>query len=131
MKMILLILILLFFFGSFHISNSEYYERMLAADNNLVFMGVNSINSDTASSKMKIYPSVATDRVNFELPCSCTEAEISIADIAGKIVHEERDFTVGSDRKGNIDISELYSGIYFLTVKTTSNVYTEKFAVNK
>jgi hypothetical protein len=131
MKMTLLILILLFFFGSSHISNSDDYEGVLAANKNLVFMSVNSINSDTATTKMKIFPSVATDRVNIELPCSCTEAEISIADITGKIVHEDRDFTVGSDRKGNIDVSELYSGIYFLTVKTTSNVYTEKFAVNK
>ena len=72
-----------------------------------------------ATNKIQIYPNPASDIVTIT---SENTKEIVISDLTGKIVYQQKDCTPLE----NINISNLYKGVYIVLVKTDKQVYTQK-----
>jgi len=68
--------------------------------------------------------------MNFDLPFSCQQAVISIADPAGKICHTE---TVTLKGKTNhpLSVEKLNNGIYFVEARLSKSVWRQKLIINR
>ena len=86
-----------------------------------------AINPMTAT---RVYPNPATDMLNIEVNASqASEMSISVYNIMGQnVMNQNVNITTGMNTK-NINVSELNSGIYFLTVKANGFENTMKFIV--
>jgi hypothetical protein len=86
------------------------------------------INELPLSSVMSIYPNPASDRLFFDLKTGIAENyEVSIFSVVGRL--EKREILRG----GNLDISDLSTGVYVLKIKdlTQNRVFNHKFVVQK
>ena len=92
-----------------------------------------SINENEAINPMtttRVYPNPATDVLNIEVNASqASEMSISVYNIMGQnVMNQNVNITTGMNTKP-INISELNSGIYFVTVKANGFENTMKFIV--
>ena len=78
----------------------------------------------------RVYPNPATDQLNIEVNASqASEMTIGVYNIMGQnVMNQTMSITTGMNTKP-IDISELNSGIYFVTVKANGFENTMKFIV--
>jgi hypothetical protein len=83
----------------------------------------NYIDDNDDNLSAKIYPNPSKDFIQIEMPFSAKAESIQIFDVAGSNVS---DFSVNNDFP-KISISDLSSGIYILSVKTTNKCYRTKF----
>lgn len=83
--------------------------------------GTTSI-SDTEKTQFRVYPNPANDYLKIETADKITN--LKIVNIQGQVVlSKENQIT------NNINISKLNAGVYFITVKTENNIFTEKLLV--
>lgn len=92
-----------------------------------------NINSHEAINPMtctRVYPNPATDVLNIEVNASrASELSISVYNITGQKVLEEKANIVTGINRPTISTSGLTSGIYFVTVKANGFEDTMKFVV--
>lgn len=98
---------------------------------NIQFSSPENENSDDQieiSSELFVYPNPATENINIELPYNFC-GKIKICDIAGREVYESyiseshKDFT-------KVDVSQLRTGIYTVSLFGQSDVISSRFFVN-
>lgn len=87
----------------------------------------NAVNPMTAT---RVYPNPATDMLNVEVNASqASELSISIYNIMGQnVMNQNVSITTGMNTRA-VNISELNSGIYFVTVRANGFENTMKFIV--
>ncbi len=73
--------------------------------------------------QIRFFPNPANQFLTVEL----NNAELFISDIVGNIIM----YITAENEITTIDISSLNNGVYFLKTKTTENVFTKKFIVQK
>lgn len=82
-------------------------------------LGVNVRDYD---SSIFVYPNPASNLLNFDLKNGITISGITINDVSGKEVYKS-----AGTMNNSIDVSNLSSGVYFVTFKSDSNSVTKKF----
>lgn len=82
-------------------------------------LGLNSRDFDNS---VYIYPNPAYNVLNFEAKNNITISGIAITDISGKEIYKSVNSVSNS-----IDVSNLSSGVYFVTFKSDNNLVTKKF----
>lgn len=82
-------------------------------------LGVNVRDYDTS---IFIYPNPASNVLNFDLKNDITISGITINDVSGKEVYKS-----ANTMNNSIDVSNLSSGVYFVTFKSDNNSVTKKF----
>ncbi len=94
-------------------------------------IGTVNVESDlTAEEAVKVYPNPASQVLYVETTAGfCTEAGISvdITNIVGKNVKSLYFDNTGGAEKINIDVGDMYPGIYIITVKCGNKVKQSKF----
>ena len=110
-------------------SNNEIIAVKVIA--NSAFVGVNenheAVNPMTTA---RVYPNPATDMLNIEVNASqASEMSINVYNIMGQnVMSQNVNITTGMNLRP-INVSELNSGIYFVTVKANGFENTMKFIV--
>ena len=75
-----------------------------------------------------IYPNPSTGIIFLNLPASWKElVNVKITDVTGKLMYNTQPATRNS--KLEIDISNQPAGIYFITIKTKTGIYTKKLII--
>ena len=69
-----------------------------------------------------IYPNPASSILNFIVKNNITISTITINDISGKEIYKS-----GNAINNSIDVSNLSSGVYFVTFKSDTSSVTKKF----
>lgn len=72
---------------------------------------------------LKIYPNPAKDKINLMFPDDIEIQNIQLLDMTGKVVKTHK------SNFNEINIQGIEKGIYLLSVKTTSNIITQKVVV--
>ncbi|MDI1316555.1 S8 family serine peptidase [Flavobacterium sp.] len=98
------------------VGGSQNYSLVATSTNGL---GLNSRDYDNS---VFIYPNPAQDVLNFEIKSDVILSDISLSDISGKQIYKSTN-AIGN----SIDVSNLSSGVYFITFKSDSNSITKKF----
>lgn len=93
-------------------------------------LGINEHEAVNPMTSARLYPNPASDMLNIEVNASqASEMSISIYNIMGqKVMDQNVNITTGMNTR-NINISDLNSGIYFVTVKANGFENTMKFIV--
>ena len=93
-------------------------------------VGVNEHNAVNPMTSTRVYPNPANDVLNIEVSASqASEMSISIFNIMGQnVMNQSVSLTTGMNTRP-VNISELNSGIYFVTVKANGFENTMKFIV--
>ena len=82
-------------------------------------LGLNARDYDTS---IFIYPNPASTVLHFDLKNDITISGITINDISGKEIYKS-----SNSINNSIDVSNLSSGVYFVTFKSDNNSVTKKF----
>ena len=110
-------------------TNNEIVAVRVVADPAFVGVSENheAVNPMTAT---RVYPNPATDMLNIEVNASqASEMNISVYNIMGQnVMNQNVNITTGMNINP-INVSELNSGIYFVTVKANGFENTMKFIV--
>ena len=93
-------------------------------------LGINEHEAVNPMTSARLYPNPASDMLNIEVNASqASEMSISVYNIMGqKVMDQNVNITTGMNTR-NINISDLNSGIYFVTVKANGYENTMKFIV--
>jgi len=81
-----------------------------------------TMDEKSAESQIIIYPSVTEDMITVELS-SFTKIRIGILNTVGQLIKE----VASQGQKANIDVTDLRSGLYFITVDTDTSSLTQRF----
>jgi hypothetical protein len=96
-------------------------------DFTLIASGSNGLTLNSADfvsdNTFFVYPNPATDVLNFTNTKNISLSNISINDIAGKVVYESN----GTVPENSIAISNLQQGVYFVKFTSDSKTYVKKF----
>jgi hypothetical protein len=79
----------------------------------------------STSNKIKLFPNPAKNELNIEIETDIKSADLQIIELTGKVVLKSKI----AGRQSKINISELKTGFYILTVKTENTILTSKFIV--
>jgi uncharacterized repeat protein (TIGR03803 family) len=82
-----------------------------------------------SNEKINIYPNPASNVLHIKTLEYVGETDVKIADLLGNQV-KFRKLENGKEEK-QIDIDDLRDGIYFVTVKTSNEIFTQKIIINK
>jgi hypothetical protein len=92
----------------------------------LIANATNGLNLNTSDyefdNSIFIYPNPATTILNFQVKNDITIDTVSVTDLSGKQI-----FKASNTMDNAIDISNLSSGVYFVTFTSQSNSITKKF----
>jgi len=80
------------------------------------------LNSRDFDNNVFIYPNPANSILNFQVKNDITIDTVSVTDISGKQI-----FKSANTIDNVIDVSNLSSGVYFVTFTSDSNSVTKKF----
>lgn len=93
----------------------------------------NILNGNNANSEFKIYPNPAKEKITIEFSndYKFSNALVNIYDVSGRVLKTLNNIQL-NNRKSEIDISDLESGIYFVEFfdKETKKKYTKKLVVH-
>jgi hypothetical protein len=81
----------------------------------------------SSTSEFKVYPNPANEKLFIESNSFGEVTKIRVSDIAGRILISNKI----ADKKLELDIRELGSGVYFLIIDSDSNQYRSKFIVHR
>lgn len=87
--------------------------------------GTTGVSQFITSNQVSVYPNPATEMLYIE--CPLKNATLYITDILGNKIKQ----TLVESELTTVDISSLSKGVYFLNVKTATNVITKKFIVQR
>lgn len=104
-----------------------YFDFNPAIDTNIVTTTVQNVAGikENKTEDFTIYPNPASGSVSILLNATVTSSEIVIVDVLGKIVQTK---TINSNQS-DLDISNLKSGIYFITINNEGMKTTKKLVV--
>lgn len=104
-----------------------YFDFNLAIDTNIVTTTVQNVAGikENKTEDFTIYPNPASGSVSILLNTTVTSSEIVIVDVLGKIVQTK---TINSNQS-DLDISNLKSGIYFITINNEGMKTTKKLVI--
>lgn len=80
------------------------------------------LNQRDFENDVYVYPNPANSILNFEVKNNVQVSEVSINDISGKQIYRSSNVINNS-----VDVSNLSSGVYFVTLKSDANSVTKKF----
>ena len=108
------------------LTENYFYACMIRPEG----MGINEQEAINPMTSTRVYPNPASDVLNIEVNASqASEMNISVYNIMGQnVMNQNVNVTTGMNTR-NINISELNSGIYFVTVKANGFENTMKFIV--
>jgi hypothetical protein len=108
------------------LTENYFYACMIRPEG----MGINEQEAINPMTSTRVYPNPASDVLNIEVNASqASEMSISVYNIMGQnVMNQNVNVTTGMNTR-NINISELNSGIYFVTVKANGFENTMKFIV--
>ncbi|MBA3704627.1 MAG: M4 family metallopeptidase [Bacteroidetes bacterium] len=88
-------------------------------------------NSNNPFSSMIIYPSPSNGKFTLELGLSQNEkTELKIVNALGQIIKTENHNFASGNNKLSLDISDFRNGVYFIELKTSSNVIVKRITKN-
>jgi subtilisin family serine protease len=112
--------------------NNDYGAGKVNAFEAVKMAETTSVNDNTENKGIKIYPSPANSFVNIEIQNLSGNNEITIYNWLGEKVSKNISTEYfGSLNIFRMNVSELPSGIYFVTINIDSGVESAKFAVTK
>lgn len=81
---------------------------------------------------LKLYPNPATDKVIVEIENGNLENEavLTLIDLSGKVIFQERLYDGLVNRKHEVNVSTLSSGYYILNINDGNQLLSQKFMVN-
>ena len=85
---------------------------------------------DDQSEALFIYPNPAGSQLNVLTSSKIAEA-IYIYDVSGKIIYSQEDPSLNEFGVLVVDLGDIRSGIYFLTLRTSEGVLVEKVSVER
>ena len=85
---------------------------------------------DDQSETLFIYPNPAGSQLNILTSSKIAEA-IYIYDVSGKIIYSQEDPSLNEFGVLVVDLGDVRSGIYFLTLRTSEGVLVEKVSVER
>ena len=108
------------------LTENYFYACMIRPEG----MGINEQEAINPMTSTRVYPNPASDVLNIEVNASqASEMSISVYNIMGQnVMNQNVNVTTGMNTR-SINISELNSGIYFVTVKANGFENTMKFIV--
>ncbi|WP_333694722.1 T9SS-dependent choice-of-anchor J family protein [Flavobacterium sp.] len=111
-----------YYFGFHHFTPGAAGAVSLGLDT----FNINSVLSvnDFVVSNFKVYPNPATDVLNIDAIANSSISKITISDIRGSLIKE---INLNNELQTQISVSELNSGIYFVTIQSDNGSGTTKF----
>ncbi|RRO20858.1 T9SS type A sorting domain-containing protein, partial [Flavobacteriaceae bacterium 14752] len=86
-------------------------------------------NDDFELSGISIYPNPANDVLNINLGQNSSQIEnFTLFDLNGRQIYQKQ-FEDNQTQENQIDVSQLSSGVYLLTVKTQNTQYNQKVII--
>ena len=83
-------------------------------------------------SEFQLYPNPTSGQINISFKTDLLEAlNVSITDLGGKSVFEEKVEDFNGSYSKDIDITDHNEGIYILRISQGNRIYTEKVVINK
>ncbi|NNF01617.1 MAG: T9SS type A sorting domain-containing protein [Bacteroidia bacterium] len=103
---------------------SPFVQSNISSINNFTTSLSNKVSDISRLMEVEISPNPNNGEFILELINIETQTEIQVIDLAGKIVYE---FEVDTDRKMEIDLKYLESGIYFMKTISGNNIQVKRF----
>ena len=103
-------------------------EVKVKVDTTCTVVGLDDVQ--LAEDQLKIYPNPVKESLNLEFLSQAKIDRLQLFNISGKMVYE-RQGTLNRDGIHTIDVSNLSSGVYFLTVRNQNEYFTKKVIVHK
>lgn len=95
-------------------------------------VGISEIFTDSGVQRenLLIYPNPVNDKANIKFEIlNENEASITVMDLSGRIISEQRNSVVKGMNEMNIDFSHLVAGTYVMQVVSGNQTFTNKFIV--
>ena len=115
--------------------NGDYYVEVYNADGcsslSSVYTatGIGLIDFGT-DAKLDIYPNPNTGRFGVYIEVNSTiEFDIQIHNLLGQLVYEDNHIQIDRSRKIDIDMSNVQSGVYFITLKNGGNQISKRIII--
>jgi hypothetical protein len=107
--------------------NSIPNQPILAGETNATGIIENSF-----ASSISLFPNPATNHLTIALGNNCKKAEVTIADITGKIIYSIP-IAIGTSETQNIDVNteDFSEGIYVVQIQASDFIATKKLVVKK
>ncbi|MGB0391367.1 MAG: T9SS type A sorting domain-containing protein [Salibacteraceae bacterium] len=86
-----------------------------------------SVKTAINNSELNTYPNPVQTVLNFSLPMTVSNSEISLTDITGKVVYTDK---LGNVNQSKIDVSGFPKGMYVLSVISSEFQYTRKVLID-
>ncbi|OYU97710.1 MAG: hypothetical protein CFE21_05320 [Bacteroidetes bacterium B1(2017)] len=101
--------------------NTTFYSMLTGTD-----------EISTSLKSTKVYPNPATDKVNLDLNLSVSvnNLTISLIDITGRVISTENLKNVAGSVSHEVNVSQLHSGIYFISVEADGVRTAQKIVIN-
>ncbi|MEO8147412.1 MAG: T9SS type A sorting domain-containing protein [Bacteroidia bacterium] len=112
---------------SYVLYNSVKYYGLVSATKTFTTPAVrlaNDVVTDISTSELEVFPNPATDKISFNVDDVSSIKLITITNTIGQQVAVINDVV---DLNQSVDVSSLQQGIYFITIKTSTNIYTSRF----
>jgi len=111
------------------IGNNFYRIKQVDKDGTISYSNTIVINYERLRSYVSIYPNPVTDILHVKLSVAKADQYfITITDLAGRKVHEQKFIVPGTELRGDIDLSRQPAQLYVLAVRNSKNepVTTQK-----
>jgi len=105
----------------------DNYEGQMIVDNLLVSTDVTLNNSAVATTQFSVYPNPATNVINVTNANNSVVNNVAIADINGRTVKTVK---FGGVAEAQVNISDLASGVYMVTISSDKGTTTKKIVKN-
>ncbi|MCF8297943.1 MAG: thiol protease/hemagglutinin PrtT [Saprospiraceae bacterium] len=119
-----------FFISALNPSSGNFTQNQAAICNALPSTQAGStgcISHDELSNSISIYPNPANHALHLEINNLQNDMELSIRDLSGRIVKEISIIKTQAIFSSEIQIENLNSGLYFLTIKSENDIVVKKF----
>ena len=90
-------------------------------------IGKSSKLMNSSSDEIKVYPNPTSGMINVVLPSTDVESQLSIFNVSGQLVFNERVTNPDNNTVKQIDMTAHQPGVYFIRISNSQNVKTYKF----
>ena len=112
-------------------SNEAVAEEGAVIDNFVVQGVINPLSlEENEFNGLRIYPNPVNGLLNVTSDTSLINAKISLFDITGRVLSNAVNVSIIDSNKLNVNVSNLASGNYFITIEDDSHKSTKQFIKN-